>query len=73
MRPVVSATQTVAMPLYLVDLILPFGTAGLLLPGAQVLEFSPGGGSPFQLLVGRDIICRGVLTLSFDGHFTFSL
>jgi len=31
------------------------------------------GGSPFQILVGRDIIGRGVLTLSFDGHFTFSL
>lgn len=73
MRPMVSATQTIPVPVYLVDLVLPFGTAGLLLPGIQVLAFSPAGGSPFQMLVGRDIICRGVLTLSFDGHFTFSI
>lgn len=73
MRPMVSATQTVPVPVYLVDLVLPFGTAGLILQATQVMQFSPAGGSPFQLLVGRDIICRGILTLSFDGHFTFSL
>ena len=73
MRAMVSATRAVPVNVYLVDLLLPFGTAGLLVPGTQVMEFAPGGGSPFQMLVGRDIICQGVLTISFDGHFTFCL
>jgi len=73
MRPMISATQTVPVPVYLVDLVLPFGAAGFILSGAQVMEFSPTGGSPFQMLIGRDIICRGILTLSFDGHFTFAI
>ncbi len=73
MRPMVSATQSVPVNVYLADLLLPFGVAGFVMAGAQLMEFVPGGGSPYQILVGRDIICRGILTLSFDGHFTFSL
>lgn len=73
MRPMISATHSVPVNVYLVDLLLPFGTANFLVQGAQVMEFAPAGGSPFQILLGRDIICRGILTLSFDGHFTFSL
>ena len=72
-RSMVSATQAVPVNVYLVDFVLPFGAAGLVLQGTQVMEFSPGGNSPFQILVGRDIICQGILTMSFDGHFTFSL
>ena len=26
----------------------------------------------FDVLIGRDIICRGVFNLTFDGHFTFA-
>jgi hypothetical protein len=59
------------MNVYLVDLLLPFGAAGLVAPGVQVLEFV--GGGPIQMLVGRDILCMGVFTISFDGHFTFSI
>ena len=51
----------------------PIWRAGFILSGAQVMEFSPTGSSPFQMLIGRDIICRGILTLSFDGHFTFAI
>jgi hypothetical protein len=72
-RQMVSATHMVPVPVYLVDLVLPFGAAGFILSGAQVVEFSPSGGSAFQILVGRDIICRGVLTMSFDGHFSFAM
>lgn len=72
-RPMVSATHAVPVNIYLVDLILPFGAAGFVVSGAQVMEFVPLGGSPFQILVGRDLICRGTLTMSFDGHFTFCL
>ena len=73
MRPMTSATHSVPVNVYLVDLLLPFGTAGFVVSGMQVIEFAPAGGSPFQILVGRDILCRGTFTLSFDGHFTFSL
>jgi hypothetical protein len=73
MRPMVSATHSVPVNVYLVDLFLPFGAAGFIVQGAQVMEFFPEGSAPFQMLLGRDIICRGTLTLSFDGHFTFSL
>jgi len=30
------------------------------------------GPSRFDVLVGRDILCQGVFTMSFDGHFTLS-
>ena len=73
MRSMTSATHSVPVNVYLVDLLLPFGNAGFLVQGAQVMEFGPPGGSPFQILLGRDILCRGTFTLSFDGHFTFSL
>jgi predicted aspartyl protease len=73
MRPMISATHTVPAPVYLVDLVLPFGVAGFVLSGAQVMEFSPTGSSAFQMLVGRDIICQGLLTMSFDGHFSFAM
>jgi len=69
----ISATQSVPVNVYLADLLLPFGTAGFVMAGAQLMEFVPGGGSPYQILVGRDIICRGAFSLSFDGHFTFAL
>lgn len=73
MRPMTSATHAVPMNVYLVDLAISFGAASLGLTGIQVMEFTPPGGSPFQVLIGRDIICRGVLTVSFDGHFSFCL
>jgi hypothetical protein len=73
MRSMTSATHSVPVNVYLVDLLLPFGNAGFLVQGTQVMEFAPPGGSPFQILLGRDILCKGTFTLSFDGHFTFSL
>jgi len=73
MRSMTSATHSVPVNVYLTDLLLPFGLAGYLVSGTQVMEFVPTGGSPFQILLGRDILCRGTFTLSFDGHFTFSL
>jgi len=73
MRPMISTTQYAPVYVYLVDLFLPFGAAGFVVQGIQVMEFASGGTAPFQMLLGRDIICRGTLTLSFDGHFTFCL
>jgi hypothetical protein len=73
MQPMTSATQSIPVNVYLVDLVLPFGGAALILNSVQVMEFTPLSGSPYQMLLGRDILCRGVFTLSFDGHFSFSV
>lgn len=57
---------------YVVDLGIVF--AGIFwLPGMLVFEFNLPTGSPYQLLLGRDILCQGILSLSFDGHFAFSI
>ena len=69
-----SASHTVTPAnVYLVDLVILFGQAGLTVPGLQVMEFAHATGRPFQVLIGRDVICQGSLTISFDGHFTFCL
>jgi len=51
--------------------------SGLTIPGVvlfpALMEFAAPTASPYQVLLGRDIICRGALSVSFDGHFTFSL
>lgn len=73
MRPMISATHSVPTNVYLVDLVLPFGVSSVVLPSVQVMEFNATNTTPFQLLIGRDIICRGVFTMSFDGHFSFSI
>ncbi len=67
-----SATHTVPVNVYLIDLLLPFGSSGLVLHGRQVLEFTATG-SNFQMLLGRDVLCQGTFSFSFDGHFTFCL
>lgn len=67
--PVISATQTVAMDVYLADLLLQFGNLGHLIKNIQIMEFNCPPTSPFQLLLGRDILTRGIFTMSFDGHF----
>jgi len=73
LRPMVSATQSIPVNVYLVDLLLTFGNTGHGILSTQVMDFVGDGASPFQILVGRDLLCRGTFTLSFDGHFTFSL
>jgi predicted aspartyl protease len=46
-------------------------TANVMAMPVTGVEFdSPGG---FDVLLGRDIICRGILHLSWDGHGTFAL
>lgn len=72
-REMASATHTIPVNVYLVDLLLRFGPEAHARPNVQVLEFSADGSSPFQMLLGRDVLCQGIFTLSFDGHFTFSL
>lgn len=73
MQPMISANQSAPTNVYLVDLVLPFGAGGFVEAGMSVLEFSPPAASPFQMLLGRDILCQGHFSLSFDGHYTFSI
>jgi hypothetical protein len=44
--------------------------AGLFL--ANGLEFVNDGASTFDVLLGRDVLCKGAFSLSFDGHFVLS-
>jgi predicted aspartyl protease len=57
---------------FLVDLTLIFGAESLVIPNTKVTDFSINDSSPFQALLGRDILSTGVFTMSFDGHFTLS-
>lgn len=72
-RPMVSATHVTPVNVYFVDLVMPFGKAAFHVADLQVMEFVQAGSGPYQMLLGRDVICQGVLTLGFDGHFSFSL
>jgi hypothetical protein len=73
LQPMTSATHSVPVNVYLVDLVLPFGSTGFVVSGTQVMEFAQAGSGPFQMLLGRDVLCQGTFTLSFDGHFTLAL
>lgn len=73
MEAVQSATGVTPMNYYLADLILPFGEAGFVFQATRVSEFAGSAGGPFQMLLGRDVLCEGVFTLNFDGSFTFSI
>jgi len=69
---VVGVTGTGVSNQYLVDLLLQFGNQHIGIPDHSVSAF--GAGSPFfDVLIGRDIICKGVLTIDFAGRFTFSV
>jgi hypothetical protein len=58
---------------YLIDLGIVFGDTIFWQNDTQVLEFQPVTGSPYEMLLGRDIICQGTLAVSFDGHWTFAI
>jgi hypothetical protein len=77
--PMVSATHTVDMDNYLADIFLPFGaaplggTTGLVINSISILEFNCETNCSFQILLGRDVLTKGIFTISFDGHFSFAI
>jgi hypothetical protein len=74
MIPVSSASHpNLPTNTYLIDIGVVFGGLVLWQANIQVLEFQPATGSPYEMLLGHDLICQGALTVSFDGHWTFSL
>ena len=73
-RQMASATHRTEVNSYQVRVILPFGDTGIVLPNdLEIMEFNASKDGPFQILLGRDVLCSGILTMSFDGHFTFSI
>jgi hypothetical protein len=73
MRPMGSATHHgVPTNTYVVDLGIVFSGIWWF-PGIQVFEFAPRANAPYRILLGRDILCQGALTISPDGHFSFSI
>lgn len=73
MVPMISASQRIPVKTYLIDLVLSFDKSPLIRHGVLALEFAREQTAPYQVLLGRDILCGGHLTLSFDGHLVFSL
>jgi len=71
-RSVVGATGIAEANQYIVDLLLQFGSESLVVPQHEVTAF-PANSPHYDVLIGRDIICQGVLTVDFSGHFTFSV
>lgn len=66
-------TGTMDVDTYVVDLVLRFGTSSAVaIENIEVCEFEHGT-APFDVLIGRDILCQGVLTMDFAGRFTFSI
>ena len=57
---------------YTVDFVLRFGPQSMVVNNFEVLEFDSGN-FPYQVLLGRDVLCRGVFTMDFAGRFTFSI
>ncbi len=58
---------------YVVDLLLRFGESAIPFTNHTVTEFQVPDTSVIAMLIGRDIICKGVLTMDFAGRFTFSI
>jgi hypothetical protein len=74
MVPVGSATHQSSMRnTYVADVALILPVVNWWYPSLHVIDFSPQVSSPYQMLVGRDILCKGSFHMSSDGHFTLSV
>ena len=71
------ATGSKPVNVYHVTFMLNFGDQSLVIDDLVVHEFTTFPSSSErvipQVLIGRDILCRGVFTMDFTGHFTLSL
>jgi predicted aspartyl protease len=71
-RALVSTLQSGPVQTYCVTLVLPMRGETGVFPSLEVLE-APLEDGPIQVLLGLDVLSRGVFTMSCDGHFTFAL
>ena len=67
-----SAAGTTVADTHAVDLVLRFGRYSAAIENLEVCEIDLGT-APFDVIVGRDVLCQGVLTMDFAGRFTFSV
>jgi hypothetical protein len=75
MMPFNSAAGSSLTNIYMADVSVHFA------PGHPPIYFAPNllvsefnnGGNPYDALLGRDIICKGIMNIGFDGRFTFSI
>ena len=70
--PVSGATGASEMNQYMIDLLLQFGQNSIAITEHMVTEFTSSS-TAYDMLVGRDIICKGVFTMDFSGRFSFSV
>lgn len=73
----ISASETRDVNLYLASFFIPFGEPGKATHGQvddmPMMEFNMEG-DQFQMLLGRDILCRGVFQMvGYDRRFMFCL
>jgi len=71
-RALVGTMQSGPVQTYCVTLVLPMNGDPGVFTALEVLE-APLDDGPIQVLLGLDILCRGVFTMNYDGHFTLSL
>ena len=51
---------------------LSFVNSPIVMADMLAMEYV-GGSNSYDVLIGRDVICQGVLTLDFSGHFSFAI
>lgn len=68
-----TAGGTVDAKLYDIDLVLNFVNHGVTIEKLSVIEIPVPEDNNFQMLLGMDVILRGHLSISFDGHFIFAI
>ena len=70
--PVQGVTGTMQVNSYAVDLMPGFGAHSAVIENLEVCALDPGQ-ARFDMLIGRDVLRQGVLTMDFAGRFTFSI
>lgn len=71
-RAVHGATGAAHHNQYLIDLVIPFGNTLFIVPNLPVIEVASS--SPhFEGLLGRDVVCQGHLSVSWDNTYKFCL
>ena len=76
-KPVGVASGSAIMNTYLADILIPFGDptkGGLshIVDNLMIMEYA-GNAMHYQGLLGRDLICRGSFSISWDNRFVFCL
>lgn len=58
---------------YLVDVLIPFDEAAKMIHYVEVVDFVNIKNSPFDVLLGRDVTCKGKLVIDRNVSFRFEM